>query len=408
MKQKLLFFFIAFSSTHLAVSQSASVTLHHNWQFRKLGDSKWMNATVPGTVHTDLMANKLIPDPYYRDNEKKVQWVSQEDWEYQTSFDVSTSMFQMKNIELQFEGLDTYADVFLNGEKVLAADNMFRTWHVPVKSLLKQKGNVLVIRFASPDKKVDELAKAALPLVRPSDNNRHYARKAQYHYGWDWGPKLITSGIWRPVKLKAWNTEDKPAALISHNDVALIQEADAIGTSFYFTVNGKPVFMKGANWIPADMFLPRITKAKYRALLTAAKDANINMLRVWGGGIYEDENFYDLCDSLGIYVWQDFMFAGAMYPGDDKFLENVKQEAIDNLKRLNRHPCIVVWAGNNEIDEAWHNWGWQKDLPADQKEQLWNEYKKLFHELLPQLVKSMMAGPISQHLQKMAGAVKKA
>jgi beta-mannosidase len=128
-----------------------------------------------------------------------------------------------------------------------------------------------------------------------------------------------------------------------YSPVRLVQEADSLGSSFYFTVEGKPIFMKGANWVPADVFLPRISKAKYRQLLTAAKEANINMLRVWGGGIYEDNYFYTLCDSLGIYVWQDFMFAGAMYPADNASLENIRREVVDNILRLRKHKCIVLW-----------------------------------------------------------------
>jgi beta-mannosidase len=230
-----------------------------------------------------------------------------------------------------------------------------------------------------------------LSLVRPSENNRHYVRKAQYHFGWDWGPKIITAGIWRGVYLRGY--EHSPAQTDAWqkglHKVELVQDADSIGRSFYFKIDGKPTFMHGANWIPADVFLPRVTKSKYRQLLLAAKEAHCNMLRVWGGGIYEDDAFYDLCDSLGIMVWQDFMFAGAMYPGDEHFMENVCQEIIDNILRLRRHKCIVLWCGNNEIDEAWHNWGWQDQfhLSATDSARLWQDYNRLFHELLPQLVK---------------------
>ncbi|MCU7548795.1 hypothetical protein OCK74_06680 [Chitinophagaceae bacterium LB-8] len=386
------FYILICIAIHFSViAQEYSMPLNKGWKFKETTSQEWLPAIIPGTVHTDLLKNRRIHDPFYRDNESKVQWVSQKDWEYQVSFDVEKSLLSKKHLELVFEGLDTYADVYLNDRLILQANNMFRTWVVDVKQFVRNEKNRLLVHFYSAEHKVDSLAKAALPLVRPSDNNRHYVRKAQYHFGWDWGPRLITCGIWRNVKLKGWDlpeTENVSWKKPLNNKIELIQKPDSVGRSFYFTVNGQPVFMKGANWIPADVFLPRVTKAKYRELLVAAKEANINMLRVWGGGIYEDDAFYDQCDSLGIMVWQDFMFAGAMYPGDDAFMENVKQEVIDNIKRLRHHHCIVVWCGNNEMDEAWHNWGWQKQFNISKEDStlLWNDYKKLFQEMLPQLV----------------------
>jgi beta-mannosidase len=367
------------------------MSLNNGWKFKDAARDEWLPAVIPGTVHTDLMKNKRIPDPYYRDNEIKVQWVSQKDWEYQSTFNIERNMLSKKHLNLVFEGLDTYADVYLNGKLILKADNMFRTWKVDVKQYVWADKNKLLIHFYSAERKVDSLAKAALPLVRPSENNRHYVRKAQYHFGWDWGPRLITCGIWRDVSLEGCDevkTEDESWKKQLKNKINLVQKPDSMGRSFYFTVNEQPVFMKGANWIPADMFLPRLTKERYRKLLVAAKEANVNMLRVWGGGIYEDDAFYDLCDSLGIMVWQDFMFAGAMYPGDGAFLENVKQEAIDNIKRLRHHPCIVVWCGNNEVDEAWHNWGWQRQFKISKEDsvRLWKDYTRIFREMLPELV----------------------
>lgn len=375
----------------VADAQPFSLPLSRGWVFKEPGKDKWLPATVPGTVHTDLMKQKLIPDPFYRDNEAKVQWVSKLDWDYRTQFNVDARQLSANNLELVFEGLDTYADIWLNDRLILHTDNMFRTWQVDVKPWLKAGKNQLLIRFYSAERITDSLANAQLPLVLPSENNRHYSRKAQYHFGWDWGPKLVTCGIWRKITLRGWDDirEEDISWKKGLKKVELVQEPDSAGSTFYFRINGQPVFMKGANWIPADVFLPRIGKARYRQLLVAAKEANFNMLRVWGGGIYEDDAFYDLCDSLGIMVWQDFMFAGAMYPsGDAHFLENVKQEAIDNIKRLRRHPCIVAWCGNNEIDEAWNNWGWQDQFHLSQQyaEVLWGDYKKLFRELLPQLV----------------------
>jgi beta-mannosidase len=358
------------------------------WQFRKVGDKKWMSAQVPGTVHTDLMKNKLIPDPFYRDNESKVHWVSEVDWEYRCRFIFKDTFYHF----LVFEGLDTYADVYVNGKFVLQANNMFRTWKISTKKCKLNATNELRIIFLSPLKIADSLAKQHQPLHRPCENNRHYIRKAQYHYGWDWAPNLPTCGIWKPIK---WATDDSiQQTKSSPVNVMLHKEKDIIGEAFYFTVDGKPTFMKGANWIPADVFLPRIGKQKYRNLLIAAKEANINMLRVWGGGIYEDDYFYSLCDSLDIFIWQDFMFAGAMYPADSLFVKNIKQEAIEQICRLRKYKCIALWCGNNEIEEAWRHWGWQKQFSIHKKDSvfMWDEYKKIFYELLPSLVEQYDSG----------------
>ncbi|MBL7764659.1 MAG: hypothetical protein JNJ58_01075 [Chitinophagaceae bacterium] len=371
--------------------QAKKQDLNQGWRFRKLGEKVWYPATVPGTVHTDLMQNGLIPDPFYRDNESKVQWVGEADWEYQMDFYLRPD-FKINDpgAYLCFEGIDTYCDVYLNQQLILSANNMFRTYKIDVNGIRPGK-NTLQMVFHSAQRISDSLS-ALSKLKRPCENNRNYTRKAQYHFGWDWAPRLITCGIWRSVSLVYGETPKAPPS--KQDQVELIQQKDSIGQSFYFKVNGVPTFMKGANWVPADVFLPRITHDKYRMLLTAAKEAGFNMLRVWGGGIYEDDYFYDLCDSLGIYIWQDFMFAGAMYPGDDVSLENIKQEAIDNLLRLRTHPCIVLWCGNNEIDEAWHNWGWQKQFSVSSADStlLWQEYQSIFHELLPSLVKQYDPG----------------
>lgn len=368
------------------------IKLHSNWQFRKLGDTQWMPAQVPGTVHTDLLRLKKIPDPFYRDNEKKVQWVTNDSWEYRNTFSCPKTK-KASTVYLQFEGLDTYADIYLNEQFIASTNNMFRTYTFDISTSF-QKTNTLRIVFASAEKKADSLANACLPLVRPCENNRHYIRKAQFHFGWDWAPHLVTCGIWRSVKVISGSLPETEKA--QYSSIHLVQELDSIGKSFYFTKNGKPIFMKGANWIPADVFLPRIAKNKYRSLLIAAKEANFNMLRVWGGGIYEDDYFYTLCDSLGISIWQDFMFAGAMYSADTATLANIKQEAIDNILRLRKHPCIVLWCGNNEIDEAWHHWGWQQQFHISDSDsnKLWLDYHKIFDELLPALVAQYDSGRV--------------
>lgn len=360
------------------------ISLNGNWEFKQMGQSHWLPAQVPGCVHLDLLRNKKIPDPFFRDNETKLFWISEKIWEYQKVFYLPSNWQIGQTKRIVFEGIDTYAGIYLNGEFLGQADNMFRSWEFKTNRL-KAGRNIIHIVFQSPVQVSDSLARNA-SIRRPCENNRHYSRKAQYHFGWDWAPRLPTSGIWRSVYIT--NNEDRIYPSARYAPVKLIQEKDSIGESFYFTVEGKPVFMRGANWIPGDVFLPRMTPARYRQLLIAAKQANINMLRVWGGGIYEEDIFYDLCDSLGIYVWQDFMFAGAMYPADSGFIQSIREEVSQNILRLRKHPCIVLWCGNNEIDEAWHNWGWQNQfqLSASDTAILWREYRQIFHELLPDLV----------------------
>src|SRR5258705_1098982 len=458
-----------------------SITLLSGWQFRQTGKDTWYPATVPGCVHSDLLKNKLIDDPFYRDNEQKLQWIGKTDWEYQTSFTIKPELLRREHLELVFEGLDTYANVFLNDQQLLDADNMFRTWRVDCKPALKSGLNTLGIRFRSPINEIlPVMAKINYQLPSPNDQGEKtypYTRKAAYHFGWDWGPRFVTSGVWNPVRIEAWDTQriadlhivqeqvtvdvarlkaevevvaasDSNATVIVDNEATktvvatkqvklvpgtnnlslaftiphpllwwpnglgshplynfrarvlingalvdqlstrtglrsleLKQEADQQGKSFTFIINGVPVFAKGGNWIPADSFPTRVSRAKYNQLLESVRDTNMNMLRVWGGGIYESNNFYELCDEMGILIWQDFMFAGSMYPGTQQFLDNVREEAIDNVKRLRNHPSIVIWAGNNEIEAGWMNWGWKKNLP----ESLWEDYQKIFHGVLPEV-----------------------
>ena len=449
-----------------------------NWKFKQANKNNWLTATVPGTVHTDLLANQLILDPFLETNEKEVQWIEKEDWEYKTSFFLSQSEMNFKNIDLQFDGLDTYASIFLNDQLILEANNMFRIWKIPVRKYLLQGENTLKVVFRSAVLEEQNIAKKQ-SVQLPTDE-RVYSRKAPYHYGWDWGPRLVTAGIWKDVKLHFWNqvtlvnsnyyqvkldsqkadlafnatlfSEKIQVITIKVNDsikkvelqkglqtipitysinnpklwwcnglgepnlyafkislfadleeiesqemniglrtIELIQEEDAIGKSFYFKLNGKPVFMKGANYIPEDSFLPRVTDSVSKKRIEDAVAANMNMLRVWGGGVYASDAFYNACDKNGILVWQDFMFACAMYPGGKGFFENVKHEVIDNVTRIQNHPSLALWCGNNEINEAWHNWGWQKQLNYSKADstQIWNDYQKVFHELIPNTLDSL-------------------
>lgn len=370
-------------------AQILAQKINSNWQFRQQ-NKNWYPAKVPGEVHVDLLANKLISDPFYRDNEKKLQWIEKENWEYKTTFKVGTEILKKEYIYLVFDGLDTYADVYLNGKLLLKADNMFRQWQVDVKNEVKPIDNILTIHFRSAQNKVDSLAKASLPFIIP-DNARAYVRKAQFHFGWDWGPKFTTAGIWKEVRLEAYDLKPTEKAFVAPIKVELIQKPDQNGQSFYFNIEGKPVYMKGANYIPSDAFVTRMKKVDYRKMLMMAKDANMNMVRVWGGGIYESDDFYDLCDSLGIYVWQDFMFAGAMIPGDKAFFDNVREEVKYQVKRLRHHKSIVLWCGNNEVDEAWNRWGWQNSFKINAKDsaKLWNDYTRMFRDSIPKWVKEV-------------------
>ena len=475
--------------------QVISKTIDKGWQFQKEGDSNWHSAKVPGSVHNDLWKNDIIGDPYYRDNEEKLQWIDKETWIYQTTFDISNEVKSKANAQLVFHGLDTYADVYLNGTKVLTANNMFRTWNADVKALLQAKNNELKIVFHSPVKTAEpEWDALGYPLFAINDQSELggvqdkkvsvFTRKAGYHYGWDWGPRLVTSGIWRPVELQAWDnvriedvyynqkslteklanlatevtlsatkkesvvvkvmdadsdkvlsTEkvklkkgenkvslnyqidnpelwwtlglgdahlyqfrvevvsdeaviDSQTERIGLRTVELITEEDEIGKSFYIKLNGQPVFMKGTNYIPSDMFMSERYFIKMEDVIQATADGNMNMLRVWGGGVYEDKRFYDLCDEKGILVWQDFMFACSMYPGHEEFIENVRQEAIDNIKRLRNHASVGMWCGNNELEWAWFGWGMQKQFNWSKEDSttIANDYFKLFTKVLPEVI----------------------
>ena len=373
-------------------AQQTANSLSTSWQFRQTGSKTWHHANVPGNVYSDLFNNKLIPDPLFGDQEYRCYWIDSTGWEYRTIFDVDSATYSQQHIELVFDGIDTYAAVYLNGKEILVADNMFRQWAVNIKPLLARKKNELFLRFRPALMVTDSIAYSKKPLVLP-DNNRVYARKAQFQFGWDWGPRFINAGIWKPVWIDAYQKISRRQKLQNQRDeayrnrthkVGLVRKADSIGTTFYFSRDDQPVYAKGANWIPAHIFLSEVKKKDYRRLLQLARDAHMNMLRVWGGGIYENDEFYDICDELGIMVWQDFMFAGGMYPGDAGFMENVKEEVRQQVMRLRHHSCIVLWCGNNEVDEAWKNWGWQKqfNIHGNDSLRLYTDYKNLFEDSL--------------------------
>jgi beta-mannosidase len=485
---------MVYLATGLAAAQGEAartdIVINEGWEFRQVAPPNsdggvWRPAKVPGDVHLDLLRNKLIPDPFYRDNEAKLQWIEVASWEYRTTINITPETLKNRNLELVFDGLDAYAEVFLNGSQVLVANNMFRIWRVNAKPVLHAGANQLRVVFPSPDTAAAQAASADPWRLKTHVEEKTYVRKAAYEYGWDWGPTFVTSGVWRPVHLEGWDearisnlhirqldvttavahlngevevtaTENataevsirysqggKPAAStrsvllhvgVNHIDmpleiakpdlwypagygaqplytftaevkaqgrvedhrgvttglrsVVLRRDLDKWGRSFEFVVNGIPVFGKGADVIPFDSFPNRVTEENYRRILQSAKDANMNMLRLWGGGYYENEEFYKLCDELGIMLWQDFMFGNDWQPGLYSWKLNVAAEIEDQVKRLRDHPSIIIWSGNNETEEAIF-WKDRQQLPADVRIQMWQDYVSTFSGVIPSVVERL-------------------
>ena len=457
--------------------------LSGEWALEQSGKRESIIVTVPGSVHTDLLAAGKIPDPYYRDNENSLQWIGEANWVYYRTFNIPEDFLQHDRVLLHCEGLDTLAIIKINSREVARTDNMFRSYEFNVKHILKRGRNTIEIRFES-----------TIPYIRNRETERHlpawkgphdvkggnWVRKEPCNFGWDWGPCLVTCGIWRPIGLTAYDfarlsdvhirqkhlkngdvtlniaarlettgayTSTTATVIVSRGGQTVVKgnaaflageahivlaiedpqlwwpngmghqplydvtvnllgkdgsildtvvkriglrklilqrKADRWGESFQFTVNGVPFFAKGANWIPADIFAPRLTGDDYAQLLKSAADAHMNMLRVWGGGIYEADVFYDLCDELGICVWQDFMFACATYPVFDRaFLENTRAEVEDNVRRLRHHPCLALRCGNNELEQGLVGDEWNK------RQMSWSDYSILFDKLLPATVRKL-------------------
>jgi beta-mannosidase len=465
-----------------------SVVLNTGWEFRQSTDTKgtamqgtWLPAKVSGDVHLDLLRNKLIPAPFYRDNETKLQWIENADWEYRTTISISPEFLNRRNIELVFDGLDTCARVTLNGKLLLTSDNMFRVYRIDAKSYLNSGANHLLVAFPSPIRCAAKIA--AQDKWQPDTHTKAqwYIRKAAYEYGWDWAPRFVTSGIWRSARLEAWDTarisdfnirqmdvtadsahilaqvevtaaKDSSAAIkvsygidgrevtsiqntelhsgVNHVEIPItldhprlwypagygsqpmyafhanvtaggtIQDTDTVrtgirsvvlrrdpdqwGRSFEFVVNGIPIFAKGANVVPFDSFPSRVTPEQIRYILQSAKDANMNMVRIWGGGYYETQEFYQICDELGIMVWQDFMFGNPWQPGTYSFKQNVAQEVEDQLKRLRNHPSIVLWCGNNEQENNFLQDS--NNVTPFTRIQMWQDYLTVFSGIIPALV----------------------
>ena len=436
-----------------------------------------IKAKVPGAVHADLIKEKIIPEPLYNMNVKKCQWVEEKEWWYKKEFE-APYLYDNRRTELVFEGLDTTSQIYLNGELIGQTNNCLVPHTVDVTDKVIPGKNVLIVKldagvFGTKSKELEKYG-----VFAKSKGARIWVRKPQYVFGWDWAPKMVSCGIWRPVKLVSYEKaavrdvfiktklygksaevtadvemesfSDKPLKLIlgifingkiekvivtakkginkfkiarkvenprlwwprgsgepnmydfklevkdseklldryetrfGIREVKLLQEKLPLpegGKSFTLEINGKKIFCKGANWVPLDCIFARITKEKYRKTVELAAGANFNMFRVWGGGIYEDDEFYNACDDNGIMVWQDFIFACAMYPDDDKgFCEELKSETEKAVKRLRNHPGLVLWCGNNENNEAYdERWIGNK---KDKKRVFYG--KKVYHEILPE------------------------
>ena len=453
-----------------------------------------MQVDVPSVVQQSLYENGIIPHPYLGTVENDLLWISDHPWDYTLRFDVDKELFEKENVELIFEGLDTYANVRLNGQEMFYADNQFLTWKQEVKSSLKEKDNLLEVHFV----RYDSTQLALYEQHQPRLPEKYaVSRKAPYQHGWDWAPKYKNVGIWKPVKLVGWNearlenvyivtqtANAERAELMLHLDLnmadnekanvelyvnglktkeipvgtlhsemetmasdmhfpktkenhrvlpvtldnpelwwpnemgeqplydfevrllkdgklldsksfksgiktfEMVDEPDSIGRTFYFKVNDVPFYAKGANYVPEEMIETWINADNTLRLLRQAKDANFNMLRVWGGGIYPSDDFFNICDSLGILVWQDFMYAGTMYPYDEAFLKNAEIEAVEQVKRLASHPSLALWCGGNEISEGYYNWGWQSSLNWSEEDDkaIKEGYDQLFETILPEAV----------------------
>ncbi|HOP05003.1 MAG TPA: hypothetical protein PLE67_11050 [Tenuifilaceae bacterium] len=482
--KKIRFTLILLLASFSILSSSAQVRidLSNGWKFRKVNtNDEWLAAKVPGSLHSDLFRNNIIPDPFLGCNHSELDWIEESEWEYSLNFPFEENFGKFCKVYLVFEGIDTHAEIILNGEIIGKTNNMFRTWKIDVTNKLLSENNILSIQFF-PAKSYVEEQKQKYDFELPGGEWAH-VRKAAFQFGWDFAPRLLTCGIWKPVYLQtnletslcggnitvqsvdsleakltaSFNTVSNTSRMVTlkiYNalgwqeiasqkvdipsgsqtidvpfsiqnpilwwpngagsqylyDMALVLEAEDIsqqvvsqkvgirsidvvnetdswGTSFFFRVNGKPIFIKGANIVPPNSINPNIAEP-WVQLAKDAKYSNMNMLRVWGGGVYPPNKFFESCDSLGILVWQDFMFACSMYPWDEEFLNNVQNEATEQVKRLKKFTSLAMWCGNNEVDEGWHNWGWQAEVEDSLRiVEVWDGYRKLFHEILPEIVR---------------------
>lgn len=444
----------------------------------------WIEAAVPGSVQEALLGAGRIPDPFIGTNETEIQWIGEQDWIYRCVFTVGGDMLAQPRVDLCLDGLDTFATVWLNGEQIAQSDNMFLPLRVNCTGKLREGENELRILFLSPLRvgREREAADGTKGISWNGETSRLFVRKAQYHYGWDWGPQIMAVGPWKAVRLEAYAARvadihcpaavaedlasatlpvrvqveqagegalDVRLALLAPDgatlEEAMVAVADgaaqhtfhidtpqlwwphgygaqpryrlvatllpqgggepldardlALGlrrvqlvqepvagenqlTSFYFTVNNTPIFAGGADWIPDDIPSTRVTAERYRAQVRRMVQANMAMVRVWGGGIYEDEAFYEACDEQGLLVWQDFMFACGLYPAPEWLLQSVRAEAEAQVRRLRHHASIVLWCGNNEDYSVANRLFKKGTAPEDNPE---FPARRIYEQVLPEV-----------------------
>ncbi|XP_076998786.1 beta-mannosidase [Tamandua tetradactyla] len=477
------------------VGGTRTYSLRGSWRIRSGNGSLELPGAVPGCVHSALVQQGLIQDPYYRFNDLNYRWISLDNWTYSKTFTIPFDVSKWQKVKLIFEGVDTVAEILLNSVSIGKTDNMFSRYSFDITGVARDV-NSIELRFQSAVLYAAQQSQAHAryqvppncpPLEQKGECHVNFIRKEQCSFSWDWGPSFPTQGIWKDVRIEAynichliyftfspiydnsaqeWNLEiessfdvvrSKPVGgqvtiaipklqtqktykielqpgkrivklLVKINKnisvetwwphghgsqtgynmtvlfkldrgltieksvkvyfrtVELIEEPikGSPGLSFYFKINGFPVFLKGSNWIPADSFQDRVTSDLLRLLLQSAVDANMNTLRVWGGGIYEQDEFYEICNELGIMVWQDFMFACALYPTDKSFVNSVRAEVAYQIRRLKSHPSIIVWSGNNENEAALMT-NWFNIYPSDLKTYI-NDYVILYVKNIREIV----------------------
>lgn len=459
-----------------------------NWKFINPKNNAFVVLGEKGSIQESLINDGYLPDPYIEMNEKLFEWVEEQTWELTSSFSLTAEDIESQLLDLELPSVDTYADIYLNGELILTCDNAFLPYRITINKWVKPGNNELKAVFTPPvlyHKESFEKAKYRLPA--PNDPHKTaiapYTRKPQYQFGWDWALRMNTIGFNKPVKITGyrsnkivgtniqtismdhghaqlsiavklaqspaeltWNSKlfgtirfkqegtwlkatvtmnqprlwwpkqhgeqflyqdnwvltDQNGTVIDEKHLSfgirtaqLLQQQDEFGTSYEIVVNGRKIFCKGGNYIPQEMFPAKVTDVSVRKLIEQMDLANFNMVRVWGGGYYPDEVFFEECDKRGIMIWQDFMFACSMYPGTDEFLANVKREFDYHIPRMTSHPSVVLLNGNNEVDVAWKNWGFQLKygLFGKAEKEIEKAYDDLFKQLLPARISEFSTVP---------------